>query len=172
MQILKTKGVWRLVLFVAATYALAVSADEVFTDASASRLNAHSMDSPYVNIGPDAIDAGLMIEPSVCSHLATMGSGISADYVSGMDADGNPVMSADVYPLSTPDIRPLATFDVPLSANTVQERRRSVSAGVIDIDLLSGAVTYNGVPLNLGSLSSLRRDCQRNFPDADRASPD
>ena len=170
MELLKTKGIWRLAVFVAATYALAVSADEVFTEASASRFNSHSIVSQPTNIGPGAVVTGPAIDGNFCSHLARIDSRAGAEYFAGADVNGDRVVPADVYTARTPEIRPQVNFEIPLPRNTVPGRRRFVSAGDIDIDLLSGVVTYNGEPLSLASLSSIREDCLRDFPDAGEAS--
>ena len=164
MELLKTKGIWRFAVFVAATYALAVSAEEVFTEASASRFNSHSIVSQHTNIGPGAVVTGPAIDPVFCEHLARIDSRVGAEYFAGTDVNGKPVVPADVYTSGTPEIRPQVNFEIPLPPNTVPGPHRFVSAGDIDIDLLSGVVTYNGEPLTLPSLSSLREDCLRSFP--------
>lgn len=164
MEFLKTNGIWRLAVFIAATYALAVSADEVFTDASASRFNSHSIVSPHTNVGSGTVVTGPAIDSEFCNHLAQIDSRAGADYYAGTDVNGNPVVPADVYSSGTPEIRPQVNFEIPLPPNTVPGPSRFVNAGEIDIDLQSGVVTYNGEPLSLASLSSLREDCLRDFP--------
>lgn len=169
MEFLKSKGIWRLAVFVAAIYALAVSADEAFTDASANRFTSHLTGSPYVDIGPGAIAAGSATDADFCRHLAQIDSRAGADYFAGTDVNGNPVVPADIYSSHTPGIRPQVNFEVPLPGSAAAGSHRFVSAGEIDIDLLSGVVTYNGAPLNLASLSGLREDCLRDFPGAGTA---
>ena len=166
MEFLKTKGIWRLAAFVVATYALAVSADELFTEASANRFNSHSIVSPHTNVGSGTVVTGPAIDSEFCNHLARIDSRAGAEYFAGTDVNGNPVVPADVYSSGTPEIRPQVNFEIPLPGNTIPGPSRFVNAGEIDIDLRSGVVTYNGEPLSLASLSSLREDCLRDFPNA------
>ncbi len=161
MKTLRTRMVWRLALFMGATYALAVSADEILTDEPKGRFHSPAVSAPATVNGPAVSGDPDMIDPRLCDHIAGIDRRSHAEYVPGVDVAGKPVVPADAYMSGVPAIQPQVTFDVPLKRKPFK-RHAYASAGQIDVDTTTGVVAYNGEPLNPPNMSQLHEACLKH----------
>ena len=144
-----------------ATYALAVSADEILAEDPKGRFHSHAAPAHVTTNTTSVANGPTATDEDLCDRISRVDNRAHAEYVPGVDVAGKPVVPADAYMTGVPVIEPGVTFDVPLRHKPLR-RHAYASAGQIDVDTTTGMVSYNGEPLNPPNLSQLHEACLRS----------
>lgn len=150
--------IWRIALFMGATYALAVSAGEILTDETGERFHSHAVSARTKANAPVVADEAAMTGARPCDRIAHIDQRSHAEYVPGVYVAGKPVVPADAYMSDVPVIRSRGTFGVPLKDKAF---RRHVYAGAVQtaVDPATGAVAYGGEPPDPSDMPRLHDAC-------------
>ena len=97
MKAMRTGMIWRITLFMGATYALAVSAGEILTDETGERFHSHAVSAQTRANAPAVADEAALTGARPCDRIAHIDQRSHAEYVPGVYVAGKPVVPADAY---------------------------------------------------------------------------